>query len=226
RDGTVVAVDGDAGTVTVDPDPLRVQDLARRAAERRSAWAEHSGPGHTLDGTSVALLLNLGEGDPAEAAEHDSEGVGLLRTEFLFLDRAEPPSVAEQTEVYQRELEAFGGRTVTVRTLDASSDKPLAFVDTGQEDNPALGVRGHRPAGLLLDILNEQTTGVAASCRTSAAHVRVMSPMISTRDEAAGFAELVRGQGLPEAGVMIEVPGAALLADRILQHVDFVSLGT
>ena len=226
RDGTVVAVDGDAGTVTVDPDPLRVRDLARRAAERRSAWAEHSGPGHTFDGTSVALLLNLGEGDPAEAAEHDSEGVGLLRTEFLFLDRAEPPSVAEQTEVYQRVLEAFGGRTVTVRTLDAGSDKPLAFVDTGQEDNPALGVRGYRTTGLFPELLTEQITAIAAAARKTAAHVRVMAPMISTPDEAAGFAELVRGQGLPEAGVMIEVPGAALLADRILQHVDFVSLGT
>jgi len=226
RDGTVVAVDGDAGTVTVDPDPLRVRDLARRAAERRSAWAEHSGPGHTFDGTSVALLLNLGEGDPAEAAEHDSEGVGLLRTEFLFLGRAEPPSVTEQTEVYQRVLEAFGGRTVTVRTLDAGSDKPLAFVDTGQEDNPALGVRGHRTAGLFPELLTEQITAIAAAARKTAAHVRVMAPMISTPAEAAEFAELVRGEGLPEAGVMIEVPGAALLADRILQHVDFVSLGT
>src|SRR5699024_470283 len=126
---------------------------------------EHSGPGHTFDGTSVALLLNLGAGDPAAAAAHDSEGVGLLRTEFLFLGRAEPPSVTEQTEVYQRVLEAFGGRTVTVRTLDVGSDKPLAFVDTGQEDNPALGVRGYRTTGLFPELLTEQITGIAAAAR-------------------------------------------------------------
>ena len=226
RDGVVVAVDGDAGTVTIDPDPLRVQDIARRVAARRSAWAEQSGPGRTSDGTSVALLLNLGEGDPAEAAGHDSEGVGLLRTEFLFLDRAEPPSVAEQTDVYRRVFEAFGGRTVTVRTLDAGSDKPLAFVDTGREDNPALGVRGYRTARLFPELLTDQVVAIAAAARQTAARVRVMAPMISTPGEAVEFAHLVRTEGLPEVGVMVEVPGAALLAGRVLPHVDFVSIGT
>lgn len=226
RDGVVVAVDGDAGTVTVAPEPSWIEEIARRAAARRSALAEQSGPGRTSDGAAVALLLNLGEGDSVAAARHDSEGVGLLRTEFLFLGRAEPPSVAEQTEVYRRVFEAFGGRTVTVRTLDAGSDKPLAFVDTGREDNPALGVRGYRTARLFPELLTDQVVAIATAARRTAARVRVMAPMISTPAEMVEFAHLARGEGLPEVGAMIEVPGAALLADRIMQHADFVSIGT
>ncbi|OLT29782.1 phosphoenolpyruvate--protein phosphotransferase [Nocardiopsis sp. CNR-923] len=226
RDGTAVAVDGDAGTVDVDPGADLVERIRHRAEHRRSLLAESTGPGRTRDGFPVALLLNVGEGDPGEAAALDGEGVGLLRTEFLFLDRAEPPTVDEQTAVYTRLLDAFSGRVVTVRTLDAGSDKPLPFVRTGPEDNPALGVRGYRTARDQPGLLTDQLTAISRAVRATGTRTRVMAPMVSTPAEAADFAALARAAGIGEVGVMVEVPGAALLADRLLPHVDFVSIGT
>ncbi|MBB6173113.1 phosphotransferase system enzyme I (PtsI) [Nocardiopsis mwathae] len=225
-DGVRVAVDGDTGVVDVDPDEEEVARAEQRAERRRRSLAGAVGPGRTADGHPVALLLNVGEGDPDRAAAHDSEGVGLLRTEFLFLDRAAAPSVDEQVGTYTRLFSAFGGRTVTVRTLDAGSDKPLSFAATGEEDNPALGVRGFRTARVHPDLLTDQLAAIAAAARATGARVRVMAPMVSTPAEAAAFAALARGAGIGEVGVMIEVPAAALLADQVLGEVDFVSIGT
>ncbi|WP_017585679.1 phosphoenolpyruvate--protein phosphotransferase [Nocardiopsis ganjiahuensis] len=232
-DGVLVAVNGDTGTVEVDPAPEAAEQLRQRAEHRRAVLSASSGPGRTADGVPVSLLLNAGEGDPDEAAAHDSEGIGLLRTEFLFLDRAEPPTIIEQTEAYTRLFRAFAGRTVTVRTLDAGSDKPLAFAATGPEDNPALGVRGFRTARVHPNLLSDQLTAIAAAADATdhKAKVRVMAPMVSTSAEAEEFAALARTAGLggstaTEVGVMVEVPAAALLADRLLKYVDFVSIGT
>jgi len=131
----------------------------------------------------------------------------------------------EQARIYREVLDAFQGHKVVIRTLDAGSDKPLRFADHPNEANPALGVRGIRIAAQDSGILDRQLDAIAAAANASGAHPWVMAPMIATAPEAESFAAKVRQRGLVP-GVMIEIPAAALQADRILEHVDFVSIGT
>jgi len=225
--GVPVALDGDSGEVTTHPDPSLVEAQRVRAARRKESFAARSGPGTTRDGAEVALLANIGGVEDAVAAGAlDLEGVGLFRTEFVFLSASKAPTVAEQTEIYRRVFEPFGGRRVVVRTLDAGADKPLAFADLGPEENPALGRRGLRLSAERPELLDAQLEALALAARETGADVRVMAPMVATAEEAAWFARRVRENGLPQAGVMIEVPGAALRAGHVLAEVDFGSLGT
>ncbi len=225
--GTILAVDGSTGEVFVDPDPAIQTELVERSRRRATALGTNSGPGRTSDGHPVALLANIGTADDAErAGALDVEGVGLFRTEFLFLDQETAPSLEEQVAVYTRVFEAFGARRVVVRTLDAGADKPQAFANLGPEDNPALGRRGLRLSAERPDLLDTQLSALAAAARTTGADVRVMAPMVATAEEAAWFARRVRESGLPNVGVMIEVPAAALRATQVLAEVDFASLGT
>jgi phosphotransferase system enzyme I (PtsI) len=228
-DGTEVLVDGGTGLIVPDPEPGRVRRVLDAEAKRTAALAASRGPGRTADGYAVQLLVNLGsQADLAAAAAVDSEGVGLFRTEFLFLDRETAPTVDEQAEAYGQVFAAFSGRKVVVRTLDAGADKPLAFVDHGDEPNPALGVRGIRlartEAGAAL--LDDQLTAISAAAAKHSADVWVMAPMVATPGEAAAFTDQCRAHGLPTAGTMIEVPAAALRASRLLDGCDFASLGT
>jgi phosphoenolpyruvate-protein phosphotransferase (PTS system enzyme I) len=226
-DGTVVAVDGAAGTMLIDPSPQEVEQAARRSAERASRLAAARGPGRTRDGHPVTLLANVGgPADVPAAVAAEAEGVGLLRTEFLFLDRHDEPSGEEQRATYAEVLAGMGGRKVVVRTLDAGADKPLAFASQQAEPNPALGIRGLRLDGFLPALLDTQLEALAHAAKDTGAEVWVMAPMVSTPAEAAAFTDRVRRHGLPVAGVMIEVPAAALCAAPILEQVDFVSIGT
>jgi len=228
-DGTEVLVDGGTGLVVPDPEPGRVRRVLDAEAKRTAALAASRGPGRTADGHAVQLLVNLGsQADLAAAAAVDSEGVGLFRTEFLFLDRETAPTVDEQVDAYGQVFAAFSGRKVVVRTLDAGADKPLAFVDHGEEPNPALGVRGIRLARTDAgsSLLDDQLTAIAAAAAKHSAEVWVMAPMVATPGEAAEFADRCRAHGLPTAGTMIEVPAAALRASRVLEGCDFASLGT
>jgi phosphotransferase system enzyme I (PtsI) len=225
--GTVLAVDGSTGEVFVDPDPATQADLVTRSERRAHALGAASGPGTTSDGHPVALLANIGTAADAErAGKLDVEGVGLFRTEFLFLERETAPTVDEQVDVYTRVFEAFGRRRVVVRTLDAGADKPLAFADLGPEDNPALGRRGLRLSAERPELLDTQLTALAAAAGGTGADVRVMAPMVATPEEAAWFARRVREHGLGTVGVMIEVPAAALRSRHVLAEVDFGSIGT
>ena len=186
-----------------------------------------TGPGRTRDGHPVALLANIGDvRDARVAAEVGAEGVGLFRSEFLFLDRTEAPSRAEQVEAYRAVFAAFPERRVVVRTLDAGADKPLPFLATDAESNPALGVRGLRTARRRPEMLDEQLAAIAEAAAAERAEVQVMAPMVATLDEARDVVARCRAVGLSSAGIMIETPAAAVRADDLLAVVDFASIGT
>ena len=227
-EGTVLVLDGATGTIDPAPDEATVteaRDRAARAAARNRSW---EGPGATADGRRIKLLANIG--DPAgarAAADAGAEGVGLFRTEFLFLDRADEPSESEQTESYTAVFGAFGeGTKIVVRTLDAGADKPLPFLDQGEEANPALGVRGLRIGLAQPEVLDTQLRAIAAAARSTKADVWVMAPMVAVLGEAQAFDRRAREAGLRTVGVMIEIPAAALSARQLLAEVDFVSIGT
>jgi phosphotransferase system enzyme I (PtsI) len=210
----------------MSPDPAEAAarvEAARAEQARSAAW---TGPGRTRDGHEVAILANVQ--DPAgarKASEAPVEGVGLFRTELCFLGRATEPSVEEQAELYGEVLAAFGDRKVVVRTLDAGSDKPLEFASTPDEPNPALGVRGLRVGIANPGLVDRQLDAIALAAERSDAQVWVMAPMVATVAEARWFAERAWHRGLT-AGAMIEVPSAALHAERLMRHLDFVSIGT
>jgi phosphotransferase system enzyme I (PtsI) len=225
-DGTEVYVDGAAGTITAEPDGSQRAAAAAWSATA-SLLAAFDGTGTTADGHLVPLLANVGGAkDAAAAAALNAQGVGLFRTEFCFLERDTEPSVEEQAAAYKGVFDAFPGKKVVLRTLDAGADKPLPFLTDATEPNPALGVRGYRTDFTTPGVLERQLQAVALAEKESEADVWVMAPMISTAEEAARFASLCAEAGVKTPGVMVEVPSAALTAEAILREVSFASLGT
>ena len=224
--GQEVAVDAAAGTVLIGPgDDVREAFAVRAAAA--AALAEDVAPGATADGHTVQLLANIGTLEDAQrAAATPAEGVGLFRTEVLYLERATAPTKAEQADVYSGVLRALEGRKVVLRTIDAGADKPLAFVTQPDEENPALGVRAYRLQRTAPELLETQLDALAEAQSRTGLKPWVMAPMISTVSEAAEFAAMARARGLETVGVMVEVPSVALRAAAVLEEVDFVSIGT
>ncbi|MGK9146298.1 phosphoenolpyruvate--protein phosphotransferase [Plantibacter flavus] len=226
-DGTTLVVDAAAGSVTVDPTAELVAATEQRIADRLALVNAPIVPGALADGTPVPLLANLGSAEHADAAvELGAEGVGLFRTEFLFLDQPLAPTVEQQRGHYEKLLKAFPGKKVVVRVLDAGADKPLAFLNDAHEDNPALGLRGLRALRASEDILREQLTALAQADAQADADLWVMAPMVSTVEETKYFMAIAKEYGLKTPGVMVEVPSSALLADRVLEHAGFASIGT
>lgn len=223
--GTDILLDGSAGRVLVCPDPETTATAVtayRASADRAARW---TGPGATADGHRVEVLANVQDGTGAWAARRGpAEGIGLFRTEMCFLDREFEPTVEEQVARYRDVLDAYPEAKVVIRTLDAGSDKPLRFAGHSDEANPALGVRGIRISARDGGLLDRQLDAIAAAADDGRAPW-VMAPMISTAAEAKAFADRVRARGLVP-GVMIEVPAAAIMAESILEHVDFASIGT
>jgi multiphosphoryl transfer protein len=235
-EGTPLVVDGEAGVIHVDPDPAATAEHERRRAaaeaDRRAALALAAEPGALSDGRRVEVFANVG--NPAEArraVDQGAEGIGLLRTEFLFLDRAAAPGEEEQAEVLREIAQALDGRPVVVRTLDTGADKPLPFLRQDPEANPFLGRRGIRLSLSSPDLLRTQ---LRAILRVAAEHpLKVMFPMVATLEElrqARALLDAARAdlasQAELEVGVMVEVPALALEAPRFAPEVDFFSIGT
>jgi phosphocarrier protein FPr/phosphocarrier protein len=235
-DGREVVLDADAARLDSDPDAAALAGTRERLAARHARAAADATRAQEecrmADGTRIEIYANLSSAaDAARAVAAGAEGCGLLRTEFLFLDRAVAPSEDEQAEAYAAVAAALDGRPLIVRTLDIGGDKPVPYLPQPREENPALGRRGIRLAlsqpGLLETQLRAILRGVPA------AQCRIMVPMVSEMDElravraalVAAMAALGRRDPVP-LGVMIETPAAALIAAGLAEEADFFSVGT
>ncbi len=241
-DGMPLIIDGETGQVHPDPAPAVLADYTRRAEAARQAQtrarAESAAPAITRDGRRIEVAANIGSPRDARAAvEVGAEGVGLFRTEFLFLDRITAPDEEEQYLAYRAAAQALGHRRLIIRTLDVGGDKPLPYLDRGAEANPFLGFRAVRVCLARPDFFKVQLRAIVRAAAEFTA-LEVMFPMIATPAEWRAARALLdearaevraRGQTAPDSiatGIMVEIPSAALRAASFAAEVDFFSIGT
>ncbi|MFF5290363.1 phosphoenolpyruvate--protein phosphotransferase [Paractinoplanes globisporus] len=230
--GVTVALDGSTGEFVAGPAESIVDEFrsraARLAAHRSQAVAHAHEPAVTRDGVAIAVAANVSSVEDAVAAfAAGADLAGLVRTEFLFLDRDRAPSVDEQVATYRRLAEAMGGRRITLRTLDVGGDKPLRYAPGPPERNPFLGVRGLRHSLAHPALFRDQLEAIVRVARETP--VSVMFPMVTSLEELLAARRVLHEADPPaglEVGIMVEVPAAALKAGTFQRHVDFVSLGT
>ena len=236
RDGTCLLLDAEQGAVQLSPNATQriaaeafvVRSRQQRAQERSTAHQECQ----TSDGTRVCIYANLGSVAEAEIArDQGAEGCGLLRTEFMFLERTTAPHEMEQCELYQAVASTLAGLPLVIRTLDSGGDKPIPYLPVPAEDNPALGMRGIRTGLWRQDLLRTQLRSILQV--NPATQCKVLLPMVTDVQEIDRIREIVEvlarevGRTAPvEIGVMIETPAAALLSAQIAARADFLSIGT
>ncbi len=235
KQGTALVLDAESGFLLVNPPVVelaRIQKLlAVRVQTRAADDAAAQLAARTVDGTLIHVYCNLGAAAEAQpAVSRGAEGCGLLRTEFLFLDREHEPDQEEQLDVYQSIAHSLAGRPLTIRTLDAGGDKPIAYLPMPREENPALGLRGLRTGLAYPELLGRQLRAIVRV--KPPGQVRVLLPMVTDLDEVLNvrsqLAVIARecGSLVPALGIMIETPAAALLADQLAGEVEFLSIGS
>lgn len=240
-EGKTVIVDGFTGTVYLDPDPATLDKMKKKQAEaeeRKIRLEAYRGKESvTVDGYKVNVFANIGNPDNVpQALANDAEGIGLFRSEFLYLENATYPTEEQQFEAYKKTAEMMGGKTVVIRTLDIGADKKVDYFDLKAEENPAMGMRAIR---ICLTRPTLFKTQLRALCRASAyGKIAIMFPMIISVDEVRRSRKLLRQvqnelrhEGIAfdesmEVGIMIETPAAALISDELAKEVDFFSIGS
>ena len=240
----IAGLDGEAGTIVLAPSAAEIAGLDTRRVQRgredEVARALRGRPGRTADDVAVPLLANIGRPeDAARALEAGAEGVGLFRTEFLFVGRSDAPSEDEQVAAYAAVLRAFGpDRPVVIRLADIGGDKAIPYLHLAAEDNPFLGVRGLRLCYDDRALIRTQVRAIARAGAAAGTTPRLMAPMVSTFEDVTMLHEIVEDAlasldaegaartGRIVAGIMVEVPSAALCAPELAAEVDFFSIGS